>query len=103
MSLKGYEAACWGLIVSMKNGERLSPEQIGAFLNASQEYRFEASQRKEIYDWVTVTLVEQEYSGQKREAKGVLRRYIGKHSRPAMVNRFNWLAKSSKLSSESDG
>lgn len=38
MSLKGWEAACWGLIVSMKNGERLSLEQIQAFLDASEEF-----------------------------------------------------------------
>jgi len=62
----------------MKNGERLSLEQIRMFLQASEEFRFEASQRKEIYDWVTRTLVEQEYHGQARAAKGVLRQYIGK-------------------------
>ena len=62
----------------MKNGERLSLEQIQAFLKASEEFRFEASKRKEIYEWVTLTLVEQEYSGQPREAKGVLRQYLGK-------------------------
>ena len=62
----------------MKNGERLSLEQIRAFLKASEEFRFEASKRKEVYEWVTRTLVEQEYSGQPREAKGVLRQYLGK-------------------------
>ena len=62
----------------MKNGERLSLEQIRAFLKASEEFKFEASKRKEVYEWVTRTLVEQEYSGQPREAKGVLRQYLGK-------------------------
>ena len=62
----------------MKNGERLSLEQIRAFLKASEEFRFEARKRKEIYEWVTRTLVEQEYGGQPREAKGVLRQYLGK-------------------------
>jgi hypothetical protein len=62
----------------MKNGERLSLDQIRTFLEASEEFRFEASKRKEIYDWVTGTLVEHEYSGQRREARGVLRQYIGK-------------------------
>jgi transposase InsO family protein len=66
------------LIISMKDGERLSLAQIQAFLEASEEIRFEGSQRKEIYDWVTGTLVEQEYICQKREAKGVLRQYVGK-------------------------
>ena len=62
----------------MKNGERLSLEQIGAFLAASEEFRFEANNREELYGWVTRTLVEQEYGCQKREAKGLLRRYVGK-------------------------
>jgi transposase InsO family protein len=62
----------------MKNGERLSLEQIQAFLEASEEFRFEGSKRKEVYEWVRRTLVEQEYSGQPRPAKGLLRQYIGK-------------------------
>lgn len=60
----------------MKSGERLSMEQIRWFLAASEEFRFEASNREEVYGWVTATLVEHEYSSQKREVKGVLRSYI---------------------------
>lgn len=78
MSLKGWEAACWELIISMKNGDRLSLEQIRTFLAASEEFRFEAKNREDVYDWVRRTLVEQEYGGQKREGKGLLRSYIGK-------------------------
>ena len=73
MSLREGEVACWELIISMKNGERLSLEQIRTFLAASEEFRFEANHREEVYGWVTQTLVEQEYGGQKREAKGLLR------------------------------
>ena len=62
----------------MKNGERLNLEQIGAFLAASEDFRFEANNREELYGWVTRTLVEQEYGGQKREGKGLLRSYVGK-------------------------
>ena len=62
----------------MKRGERLSLEQIKLFLLASEEFRFEASHRGEVYDWVTKTLVEHEYSSQKREAKGVIRSHIPK-------------------------
>jgi transposase InsO family protein len=62
----------------MQNGERLSLEQIRTFLAASEEFRFEANNREEIYGWVTRTLVEQEYGRQKREAKGLLRRYVAK-------------------------
>ena len=62
----------------MKNGERLSLEQIRTFLAASEEFRFEAKHREEIYGWVRRTMVDQEYGGQKGEAKGLLRRYVGK-------------------------
>jgi hypothetical protein len=62
----------------MPNGERLSLEQIRTFLAASEEFRFEANSREEVYGWVTRTLVEQEYGRQKREAKGLLRRYVAK-------------------------
>ena len=65
MSLKGGEAACWGLIISMKNGERLSLEEIRTFLAASEGYRFEANSREEMYGWITQTLVEQEYGSGK--------------------------------------
>lgn len=62
----------------MKNGERLSLEQIRTFLAASEEFRFEANNREELYGWVTRTLMEQEYGGKKREEKGLLRRYLEK-------------------------
>jgi hypothetical protein len=78
MSLKGGEAACWELIISMKNGERLSLERIQTFLTASEEFRFEANSQEEMYGWVTRTLVEQEYGARKREAKGVLRSFLEK-------------------------
>src|SRR4051812_45607027 len=62
----------------MEAGERMSLEQIQAFLKGSQNVRFEASQRSEIYEWVTRTLREQEYQQQGRAAKSVIRAYIGK-------------------------
>lgn len=62
----------------MQNGERLSLEQIRAFLEASGEIEFDAANRGEVYDWVTGALCEQEYWKQSRGAKGMLRRYIGK-------------------------
>lgn len=62
----------------MRNGERLSLEQIRAFLEASEEIEFEAAEREEVYQWITRTLGEQEYWKQGREVKGTLRRYLGK-------------------------
>ena len=64
--------------ISVQNGERLSLEQIRAFLEASGEIEFDAANRREVYDWVTGALCEQEYWKQSRGAKGMLRRYIGK-------------------------
>ena len=72
------EPACWELNISVQNGERLSLEQIRAFLEASGEIEFDAANRREVYDWVTGALCEQEYWKQSRGAKGMLRRYIGK-------------------------
>jgi transposase InsO family protein len=66
------------LTISVENGERLSLEQIRAFLAASQEIEFEAANRQEVYDWVTQLLCGQEYWKQSRGVKGLLRRYLGK-------------------------
>src|SRR5258708_827757 len=60
----------------MENTEKLSLEQIRAFLQASQEVRFQATRRQEIYAWVTRTICYQEYWKQKRTIKGLLRQYI---------------------------
>jgi len=66
------------LKVSVHNGERLSLEQIRAFLEASGEIGFEAANREEVYGWIERTLGEQDYGKQSRAVKGLLRRYIGK-------------------------
>jgi hypothetical protein len=60
----------------MENTEKLSLEQIRAFLQASQEVGFQATRRHEIYEWVTRTICYQEYWKQKRTTKGLLRQYI---------------------------
>ena len=62
----------------MHEAEKLSLEQIGAFLKASQEIRFEGETRKQIYHWIEQVLVRQEYHQQKRAARGLLRRYLAK-------------------------
>lgn len=53
-------------------------EQIQAFVEASEEVEFEARERKEVYQWVSRTLCEQEYWKQSKGAKGLLRRYVQK-------------------------
>lgn len=72
------KTACWKLIVSMKNGTKLSLDQVKVFLTASEEFRFEANNREELYDWVTKTVVEHKYDRAKRVDKGLLRNYIAK-------------------------
>lgn len=62
----------------MRNGERLSLEQIRAFLAASDGLEIEAVKREEVYGWMTQTLCEQEYWKQSRPVKGLLRQYLGK-------------------------
>ena len=62
----------------MKNGEKLSCEQIQSFMNASGEFRFEASNREELYEWVCSTLEEHKYNRASRQDKGLLRNYIAK-------------------------
>ena len=62
----------------MQNVERLSLDQMRAFLEGSDELRFEASHRRELYEWVGGTLVEQEYARLGREGRGVVRRYVAK-------------------------
>ena len=65
-------------MISVHETEKLSLQQIEQFLLAAKEVRFEASQRKEIYGWVERLLCQQEYVGQGRRARGLLRRYLGK-------------------------
>lgn len=62
----------------MDDQEKLSLEQMEAFLAASQEMRFQAKSRQDLYDWVGRTLREHGYSVLKRGDKGVVRRYLGK-------------------------
>jgi hypothetical protein len=66
------------LNISVQAAERLSLEQIRAFLEASSELRFEADNKQELYDWVQRILVEQQYAGLSRAGKGLIRRYVAK-------------------------
>jgi hypothetical protein len=62
----------------MKDGERLSLEQIRAFLEASEEVGFKAASQKELYGWTERTLCAQEYGTLNRSGKGLVRQYIAK-------------------------
>src|SRR5450756_599974 len=58
--------------------EQKSLEQIQAFLNASQEIRFEGETQPQIYHWIEQVLGRQEYHQQSRPARGLLRSYLTK-------------------------
>ena len=62
----------------MKDGDKLSLEQIQAFLEASQEVHFKGQERKEVYEWITRTLRAQEFRKQGKKMRGLLRRYLEK-------------------------
>jgi hypothetical protein len=55
MSLKGR--SCWVVNIRMDDAEKLSLEGIGRFVEASEEIRFEAADREQLYGWVERVLV----------------------------------------------
>ena len=66
------------MIIRMENAEGLSLPQMEALLETSQEVRFAAKGRKEIYEWVERVLVRQEYAMQGKRTRGVVRAYLAK-------------------------
>ena len=62
----------------MQASEKLSLEQIRAFLEGSGEVRFEGRNRKEVYGWVDQTLRQQGYEQLHRSGRGLVRRYLAK-------------------------
>jgi Integrase core domain len=62
----------------MKAGEKLSLEQIQAFLGGSGEIHFEAKGQADLYEWIARTLREQGYKGLPKPGKGLVKRYISK-------------------------
>jgi transposase InsO family protein len=66
------------LIIRMQRSERLSLEQIRAFLGGSGEVGFKGENREEVYGWVNETLREQRYEELKRSDRGLVRCYLEK-------------------------
>lgn len=58
--------------------EKLSLEAIGRFVEASEEIRFEAGTREQLYAWMERVLVGREYAQLGKAARGLVRRYIEK-------------------------
>jgi len=76
MSLKGR--SCWGVNIRMVRAEELSLEAMGQFVAASEQVRFEAADRRQLYNWVEQVLVGQQYGQLGKPARGLVRRYIEK-------------------------
>jgi len=76
MSLKGR--SCWVVNIRMVRAEELSLEAMVRLVSASQEIRFEAQDRQQLYDWVEEVLVGQQYTHLSKAARGLVRRYIEK-------------------------
>ena len=62
----------------MEGAEKLSLEQIRAFLESSAEVEFEGKTREENYEFVSQVLREQGYEKLKKESKGLVKRYLTK-------------------------
>src|ERR1035438_2882353 len=60
----------------MEDGEKLSLEQIRAFVESSSEVRFKGKDREEVYGWMTRVLRQHGYVREGREVKGLVRRYV---------------------------
>src|ERR1035438_1464707 len=56
----------------MQANEKLSLEQIQAFLEGSEEVVFEGRNRAEVYSWVNQTLGQQRYGELKRSGRGLV-------------------------------
>ena len=83
----------------MHEAEKLSLEQIEAFLNASEAMRFEGETRAQIYRWVEAVLVRQEYAQQSRQARGLLRSYVVKMTGRSRAQVTRWIARYRKTGS----
>jgi hypothetical protein len=70
MSLKGR--SCWDVNIRMDDAEKLSLEAMGQFVEASEELRFEAQDRQQLYDWGEQVLVGQQYAQLGKAARGLL-------------------------------
>src|ERR1019366_892891 len=66
------------LTINVHTSERLSLEQIQAFLDGSGEGGFKGQNREEVYGWVNQTLRQQRYEEVKRSDRGVVRQYVEK-------------------------
>jgi hypothetical protein len=62
------------LTTSVHEAEKLSLDQVEAFLRASEQIRFKGQTREQVYHWIEQLLRQQQYEQQNRKARGLLRR-----------------------------
>jgi transposase InsO family protein len=62
----------------MKDEELVSLEQMQAFLEGSEEVRFRAGDRKELYGWTERILRARNYPDLSKTGKGLVRRFVAK-------------------------
>jgi hypothetical protein len=74
MSLEERIAHSWELTIKMQVADGMRLEQIQAFLEASEEVKFEAGNKEDLYDWVNQTLQQLNYRKLKRRGRGLVRR-----------------------------
>src|ERR1700745_4335520 len=83
----------------MHEAEKLSLEQIQAFLDARQAIRFEGESRQQIYRWIEQGLGRQEYHQQSRQVRGWLRPYLAKMTGLSRAQITGWIARYRKSGS----
>src|SRR5205085_12536693 len=66
--------------IQMMNTEALAPERIDDFLQATAEIDFAGQGRRGVYEWITATLVEQEYCSLRKKQRGRVRVLLSKRS-----------------------
>jgi hypothetical protein len=64
----------------MKNAEGLTPQEIDDLVKGSSQMEFAGENRREIYDWIAATLVQQEYFAQRKKQRGKVRALLSKMS-----------------------
>ena len=77
----------------MEDSEKLSLEQIRAFLEASEEVRFQAQSREEVHEWVEQILRQQDYKHLERAGKGLVRRYLAKMTGRSRAQITRWIGR----------
>jgi transcriptional regulator with XRE-family HTH domain len=87
------------LTINVHEAEKLSLEQIEAFLNASQAIRFEGETQEQIYHWIEPVLGRQGYHQQSRQARGLLRSYLAKMTGLSRAQVTRWMARYRKSGS----